>query len=105
MINWLKNFFKTTPGEGVVPITQKDYIYMGDGTMEEVRHQDQEVLTSEEEVRIRLKKLNEEFKQRQSIELDTTPIAVAVAVSSWTGDSSYSSYDSGSCDSSSSSCD
>lgn len=105
MIQWLKNLFKTAPGEGVVPISAlKEYVYVGDGMMEEVIRPYQEVQTSEEEVRIRLKKLNEEFKQRQSTELDTTPVVVASAVSSWTGDSSYSSYDSGSCDSSSS-CD
>lgn len=110
MIQWLKNFFKTTPGEGVVPVSLpdvklKEYVYMGDGTMEEVCRPYQEVQLSEEEVKIRLKKLNEEYSQKQSTGLDMTPIVVAAAVSSWTGDSSYSSYDSGSCDSSSSSCD
>lgn len=111
MINWLKNLFKTKPGEGVVPIAPSDvklreYVYMGDGMMEEVTPRRKEAQLSEEEVKSRLKKLNEEYKRRRSAELDMTPIVVtAAAVSSWTGDSSYSSYDSGSCDSSSSSCD
>lgn len=110
MINWLKNLFKTKPGEGVVPIAPSDvklreYVYMGDGMMEEVTPRRKEAQLSEEEVKSRPKKLNEEYRQRQSAGLDMTPIVVAATVSSWTGDSSYSSYDSGSCDSSSSSCD
>ena len=41
MISWLKNLFKTKPGEGVVPVNVSDvklreYVYMGDGMMEEV---------------------------------------------------------------------
>lgn len=138
MIQWLKNFFKTTPGEGVVPITvQKEYVYMGDGTMEEVVKSELKDLYStmtEEELQKRLtrlreqreqkaqaqiragnvgvgavpldsKKLKEHLDARRTNHIDTTPIVIAAAVSSWTGDSSYSSYDSGSCDSSSSSCD
>ena len=47
IFNWFKNFFtdffSTTPGEGVVPIsndylplTVVEYVYMGDGTVEAV---------------------------------------------------------------------
>ncbi|QAY00052.1 hypothetical protein EcWhh1_119 [Escherichia phage EcWhh-1] len=111
MIQWLKNFFKTTPGEGVVPISgPKEYVYVGDGMMEEVIRQPEKAgnvgshasSLNADELKARLEKLKDERAQRQNY-IDTTPIVVAAAVSSWTGDSSYS--DSGSCDSSSGSCD
>lgn len=113
MINWLKNLFKTKPNEGVVPVSLSDvklqeYVYMGDGMMEEVvksKSKDLYSTMSEEDLQKRLTRLQEQRAQAQS-SIDTASIAVtAAAVSSWTGDSSYSSYDSGSCDSSSSSCD
>lgn len=113
MISWLKNLFKTKPGEGVVPVSLPDvklreYVYMGDGMMEEVvksKSKDLYSTMSEEDLQKRLTRLQEQRAQAQS-SIDTTSIVVtAAAVSSWTGDSSYSSYDSGSCDSSSSSCD
>lgn len=111
MISWLKNLFKTKPNEGVVPVSLPDvklreYVYMGDGMMEEVvksKSKDLYSTMSEEDLQKRLTRLQE---QRAQSSIDTTSIVVtAAAVSSWTGDSSYSSYDSGSCDSSSSSCD
>ncbi|ABX11048.1 Mrh.1 hypothetical protein [Escherichia phage JS98] len=115
MIRWLKNFFKIRPGEGAVPIRPSDvklreYVYMGDGMMEEVIRQPEKAgnvgshasSLNADELKARLEKLKDERAQRQNY-IDTTPIVVAAAVSSWTGDSSYS--DSGSCDSSSSSCD
>ncbi|UGL59870.1 hypothetical protein PP428_gp054 [Escherichia phage vB_EcoM_RZ] len=113
MISWLKNLFKTKPGEGVVPVSLPDvklreYVYMGDGMMEEVvksKSKDLYSTMSEEDLQKRLTRLQEQRTQAQS-SIDTASIVVtAAAVSSWTGDSSYSSYDSGSCDSSSSSCD
>lgn len=113
MISWLKNLFKTKPGEGVVPVSLPDvklreYVYMGDGMMEEVvksKSKDLYSTMSEEDLQKRLTRLQEQRAQAQS-SIDTASIVVtAAAVSSWTGDSSYSSYDSGSCDSSSSSCD
>lgn len=113
MISWLKNLFKTKPNEGVVPVSIPDvklreYVYVGDGMMEEVVKSKSKDLYStmpEEDLQKRLTRLQEQRAQAQS-SIDTTSIVVtAAAVSSWTGDSSYSSYDSGSCDSSSSSCD
>lgn len=113
MISWLKNLFKTKPGEGVVPVSLPDvklreYVYMGDGMMEEVvksKSKDLYSTISEEDLQKRLTRLQEQRAQVQS-SIDTASIVgTAAAVSSWTGDSSYSSYDSGSCDSSSSSCD
>ena len=114
MIQWLKNFFKTKPGEGVVPIGPSDiklreYVYMGDGMMEEVIRRPEKAdnvgphasSLNADELKARLEKLKDERAGRQNY-IDTSPILVATAVSSWTGDSSYSS---GSCDSSSSSCD
>lgn len=119
MISWLKNLFKTKPNEGVVPVSPPDvklreYAYMGDGMMEEVvksKSKDLYSTMSEEDLQKRLTRLQEQRAQAQAqaqaqSSIDTTSIVVtAAAVSSWTGDSSYSSYDSGSCDSSSSSCD
>ena len=117
MISWLKNLFKTKPGEGVVPVNVPDvklreYVYMGDGMMEEVvksKSKDLYSTISEEDLQKRLTRLQEQRAQAQAqaqSSIDTTSIVVTTAaVSSWTGDSSYSSYDSGSCDSSSSSCD
>lgn len=117
MISWLKNLFKTKPNEGVVPVSLPDvklreYTYMGDGMMEEVvksKSKDLYSTMSEEDLQKRLTRLQEQRAQAQAqaqSSIDTTSIVVtAAAVSSWTGDSSYSSYDSGSCDSSSSSCD
>lgn len=110
MIQWLKNFFKITPGEGPVPISPSDvklreYVYMGDGTMEEVIRQSEKAgNVGVGALPLNSKKLKEHLDARRSTShIDTTPIVVAAAVSSWTGDSSYS--DSGSCDSSSGSCD
>ena len=112
MINWLKNLFKTKPGEGVVPIAPSDvklreYVYMGDGMMEEVIRQPEKAgNVGTGALPLNSKKLKEHLDARRTSHIDTTSIVVtAAAVSSWTGDSSYSSYDSGSCDSSSSSCD
>ena len=118
MISWLKNLFKTKPGEGVVPVSLPDvklreYIYMGDGMMEEVRQRPEKAgNVGPGALPLNSKKLKENLDSRRSTShidtphIDTTSIVVtAAAVSSWTGDSSYSSYDSGSCDSSSSSCD
>lgn len=110
MIQWLKNFFKITPGEGPVPISPSDvklreYVYMGDGTMEEVIRQSEKAgNVGVGALPLNSKKLKEHLDARRSTShIDTTPIVVAAAVSSWTGDSSYSG--SGSCDSSSGSCD
>ncbi|QHR70780.1 hypothetical protein [Escherichia phage CLB_P2] len=105
MIRWLKNFFKTKPGEGMVPISgPKEYVYMGDGMMEEVIRQPEKAgNVGVGALPLNSKKLKEHLETRRTNHIDTTPIMVAAAVSSWTGDSSYS--DSGSCDSSSSSCD
>lgn len=40
MIKFIKNLFKSTPGQGMVPIqaepVEREYVYMGDGMMEEV---------------------------------------------------------------------
>lgn len=112
MISWLKNLFKTKPGEGVVPIALSDvklreYVYMGDGMMEEVlRRPEKAGNVGAGALPLNSKKLKEHLDARRTSHIDTTSIVVtAAAVSSWTGDSSYSSYDSGSCDSSSSSCD
>lgn len=118
MISWLKNLFKTKPGEGVVPVSIPDvklreYVYMGDGMMEEVRRPEKAGNVGPGALPLNSKKLKEHLDSRRSTShvdttphIDMTPIVVtAAAVSSWTGDSSYSSYDSGSCDSSSSSCD
>nr|DAH51009.1 MAG TPA: hypothetical protein [Caudoviricetes sp.] len=118
MISWLKNLFKTKPNEGVVPLSLPDvklreYIYMGDGMMEEVRRRPEKAgNVGPGALPLNSKKLKEHLDSRRSTShidtphIDTTSIVVtAAAVSSWTGDSSYSSYDSGSCDSSSSSCD
>lgn len=105
MIRWLKNFFKTKPGEGVVPISDpKEYVYVGDGMMEEVIRQPEKAgNVGPGALPLNSKKFKEHLEARRTSHIDTTPIMVAAAVSSWTGDSSYS--DSGSCDSSSSSCD
>ncbi|QPI13473.1 hypothetical protein [Salmonella phage vB_SalM_ABTNLsp5] len=107
MIRWLKNFFKTKPGEGVVPISGlKEYVYVGDGMMEEVIRQPEKAgNVGPGALPLNSKKFKEHLEARRTSHIDTTPIMVAAAVSSWTGDSSYSSYDSGSCDSSSGSCD
>ncbi|ADI55351.1 hypothetical protein [Escherichia phage IME08] len=111
MIRWLKNFFKITPGEGPVPISPsyvklREYVYVGDGMMEEVIRQPEKAgNVGPGALPLNSKKLKEHLEARRTSHIDTTPIMVAAAVSSWTGDSSYSSYDSGSCDSSSSSCD
>ncbi|QMP18621.1 hypothetical protein CJ20_025 [Escherichia phage CJ20] len=119
MISWLKNLFKTKPNEGVVPVSLPDvklreYVYMGDGMMEEVRRRPEKAgNVGPGALPLNSKKLKEHLDSRRSTShadttphIDMTPIVVtAAAVSSWTGDSSYSSYDSGSCDSSSSSCD
>lgn len=105
MINWLKNFFKTKPQVGMIPITQREYVYVGDGMMEEVtRRPEKAGNVGVGALPLNSKKLKEHLEARRTSNIDTTPIVVAAAVSSWTGDSSYSSYDSGSCDSSSS-CD
>lgn len=114
MIQWLKNLFKSKPSERMVPIAPsecvfhrggKEYIYMGDGTMEEVIRQSEKAgNVGVGALPLNSKKLKEHLDARRSTShIDTTPIVVAAAVSSWTGDSSYS--DSGSCDSSSGSCD
>lgn len=114
MISWLKNLFKTKPGEGVVPVSLPDVkLREYDGMMEEVRRRPEKAgNVGPGALPLNSKKLKEHLDSRRSTShvdttpiIDTTPIAVAAAVSSWTGDSSYSSYDSGSCDSSSSSCD
>lgn len=96
MIKWLKDLFKDfftiTPGEGVVPIspmdlpTVKEYVYMGDGTMEEVE------MTWEE---------HQKYLQRQWQCPANINSTIQNASVTWAGDSSS---DSGSCDSSSS-CD
>ncbi|QAU03729.1 hypothetical protein [Escherichia phage AnYang] len=105
MIRWLKNFFKTKPGEGMVPISgPKEYVYVGDGMMEEVTRQPEKAgNVGPGALPLNSKKFKEHLEARRTSHIDTTPIMVAAAVSSWTGDSSYS--DSGSCGSSSSSCD
>ncbi|QBP35637.1 hypothetical protein [Phage NC-G] len=105
MFKWLKELFASTPGQGMVPIEappKKEYTYMGDGMMEEV------IVTPEAQQRI--EQVNKRLaqsrldEQRSRSNLDaSTIVTTAVVASSWTGDSSYS--DSGSCDSSSSSCD
>lgn len=104
MIRWLKNFFKTKPGEGVIPISgPKEYVYVGDGMMEEVlRRPEKAGNVGVGALPLNSKKLKEHLETRRTSHIDTTPIVVAAAVSSWTGDSSS---DSGSCDSSSGSCD
>jgi hypothetical protein len=105
MFKWLKELFTSTPGQGMVPIDapapKKEYIYMGDGMMEEV------IVTPESQQKIeQLNKRLEQMRlneQRSRSDLDTsTIVTTAVVASSWSGDSSY---DSGSCGSSSSSCD
>lgn len=113
MFKWLKELFASTPGQGMVPINtpKKEYVYMGDGTMEEVirptdwvRGPDALPLNSEK-LKERLERMRLGERQNRS-DLDTsTIVTTAVVASSWAGDSSYSSYDSGSCDSSSGSCD
>lgn len=115
MIQWLKNFFKTKPGEGVVPIGPSDaklreYVYMGDGMMEEVIRQPEKAgnvgphasSLNAGGLKARLEKLKDERTQSRSYLDTSTIVAATVVASSWSGDSSYSS---GSCDSSSSSCD
>lgn len=118
MISWLKNLFKTKPAIGMLPVSVPDvklreYVYMGDGTMEEVRRPEKAGNVGPGALPLNSKRLKEHLDSRRSTSyIDTTPhidttsiVVTAAAVSSWTGDSSYSSYDSGSCDSSSSSCD
>lgn len=108
MIQWLKNFFKIRPGEGAVPIRPSDvklreYVYMGDGMMEEVlRRPEKAGNVGVGALPLNSKKLKEHLETRRTSHIDTTLIVVAAAVSSWAGDSSS---DSGSCDSSPSSCD
>lgn len=121
MINWLKNFFTTKPGEGMIPISSKDikfdvekevaeinaevedkmkeqeeleWIYMGDGMMEQVK---------------RRKEFNTQtpVSSRSSYSSSSSNDYVSSAVIyNSISSSDSSSYDSGSCDSgSSSSCD
>lgn len=110
IFNWFKNFFtdffSTTPGEGVVPISNDylpssvvEYVYMGDGTVEAV------TMTYEE--------AQEYYKNPWRWSVPTTSSNVQSSSSSdsydtnfpvhvWAGDSCGSSCDSG-C--SSTSCD
>ncbi|UPW39371.1 hypothetical protein ESCO47_00135 [Escherichia phage vB_EcoM_ESCO47] len=113
MFKWFKELFASTPGQGMVPIDthapKKEYIYAGDGMMEEVvcpaEKADNvgQVASSlnASELKSQLEKLKEERSQRQTY-IDAAAITTVASVSSWSGDSCSSSSD---CSSSSGSCD
>lgn len=109
MINFIKNMFKTTPGQGMVPITvekepEREWIYMGDGMMEEVIRANPSInaraLSAEERRTSDIPRTRHHF-------VDTTPIGATVATSAYVGSSYDSSSYSGSsdCGVSSPSCD
>jgi hypothetical protein len=138
MINWLKKFFEIKPGEGVVPISSKDadeayakriqketereWIYMGDGMMEEViRPATKAGEPKNSATVLKASGLKNHISNRNSgasaygsrttntTSISSTDIATMTLVysaysSGSVSSDSGSSYDSGSCDSGSSSC-
>lgn len=100
MIQWIKDLFKPTkPGEGMIPISandiEREYIYVGDGMMEEVIRRPEERRTTPE------RRSDTGYVDMQHL--------TYVSAGGYSSPSSHSndggSYDSGSCDSGGGSCD
>ena len=104
---WIKSWFETKPenanpfGLAEKPVTPVDIVeeyewqYMGDGMMEQVRRVPEPLRKAKEMRDARTSRSN--YSSSSHTYVDSTPIASAVAISTYAG----SSYDSGCSDSSS----